>query len=117
MTTQPKPAEFASGRPVVFRNATVITMDSAGTLENADVLVTGDTITAVGPKLEVPAEALEIDATGGIITPGFIDTHRHMWQTNLRGYGGDWRSASTSSSTTCSTASPSAPRTSTRATC
>lgn len=90
MSNQPKPADFASGRPVVFRNATVITVDTPGTLENADVLVTGDTITAVGPKLEVPADALEIDATGGIITPGFIDTHRHMWQTNLRGFGADW---------------------------
>jgi 5-methylthioadenosine/S-adenosylhomocysteine deaminase len=90
MSNQPKPAEFASGRPVVFRNATVITVDTPGTLENADVLVTGDTITAVGPQLEVPADALEIDATGGIITPGFVDTHRHMWQTNLRGFGGDW---------------------------
>lgn len=86
----PHADDFASGRPVVFRNATVITVDTPGTLENADVLVTGDTITAVGPKLEAPAEALEIDATGGIITPGFIDTHRHMWQTNLRGFGGDW---------------------------
>ena len=90
MSNQPQPAEFASGRPVVFRSATVITVDTAGTLENCDVLITGDTITAVGPKLEVPADALEIDATGGIITPGFIDTHRHMWQTNLRGFGGDW---------------------------
>lgn len=87
---QPRADEFTAGRPVVFRNATVITVDTPGTLENADVLVTGDTITAVGPKLQVPADALEIDATGGIITPGFIDTHRHMWQTNLRGFGGDW---------------------------
>ena len=22
--------------------------------------------------------------------PGMVDTHRHMWQTALRGYGGDW---------------------------
>jgi cytosine/adenosine deaminase-related metal-dependent hydrolase len=74
----------------VFRNATVVTVDSAGVLENADVLVTGDTITAVGTGLAVPEGALEIDASGGILTPGFIDTHRHMWQTALRGYGGDW---------------------------
>jgi cytosine/adenosine deaminase-related metal-dependent hydrolase len=33
---------------------------------------------------------LEIDATDGIVMPGMIDTHRHMWQTVMRGYGADW---------------------------
>ncbi|MGR0220678.1 amidohydrolase family protein [Agromyces sp. ZXT2-6] len=89
-SARPRPEEFASGRPVVFRNATVITVDSQGVLENADVLIDGDTITGVGPKLEVPEGTLEIDASGGIVMPGMIDTHRHMWQTALRGYGGDW---------------------------
>ena len=37
-----------------------------------------------------PADAVEIDATGGIVMPGMIDTHRHMWQTAMRGYGADW---------------------------
>ncbi|RXZ51691.1 amidohydrolase family protein [Agromyces binzhouensis] len=87
---RPRPEEFASGRPVVFRNATVITVDSQGVLENADVLISGETIAGVGPKLEVPDGTLEIDASGGIVMPGMIDTHRHMWQTALRGYGGDW---------------------------
>jgi cytosine/adenosine deaminase-related metal-dependent hydrolase len=93
-TPEPVPSpsadDFAPGRPIVFRNATVITVDSAGVLDNADVLVMGDAIEAVGPRLEVPEGTLEIDASGGILTPGFIDTHRHMWQTALRGYGGDW---------------------------
>ncbi|MEO5922060.1 MAG: amidohydrolase family protein, partial [Pseudolysinimonas sp.] len=86
----PHPDDFSAGRPVVFRNATVITVDTAGVIRNGDVLITGDTITAVGPKLPVPEGTLEIEATGGILTPGFVDTHRHMWQTALRGYGGDW---------------------------
>jgi len=29
---QPRPDELASGRPIVFRNATVITVDTPGTL-------------------------------------------------------------------------------------
>src|SRR6476469_1684020 len=33
---------------------------------------------------------LEVDASGGIVMPGMIDTHRHMWQTAMRGYGADW---------------------------
>jgi 5-methylthioadenosine/S-adenosylhomocysteine deaminase len=86
----PRPDEFTADRPFVFRNAIVITVDSPGVIEGGDVLVRGDTIEAVGPSLEVPEGTLEIDASGGILTPGFVDTHRHMWQTALRGYGGDW---------------------------
>jgi cytosine/adenosine deaminase-related metal-dependent hydrolase len=81
----------ATGRPVVFRNGTVLTMDDAHTvLTGADVLVVDDRIAAVGTALEAPAGALEIDASGGIVMPGMIDTHRHMWQTAMRGYGADW---------------------------
>jgi cytosine/adenosine deaminase-related metal-dependent hydrolase len=83
-------AQVNGGRPVVFRNATVLTMDSAAIITGGDVLVSGHTITAVGAQLTVPDDAVEIDATGGIVMPGMIDTHRHMWQTALRGLGADW---------------------------
>ncbi|WP_049572825.1 amidohydrolase family protein [Nonomuraea sp. SBT364] len=81
--------EFPSGRPVVLRGGTVLPMNGARPAV-ADVLVEGDRIAAVGPELPVPDGAAEIDATGGIVMPGMIDTHRHMWQTALRGYGADW---------------------------
>src|SRR6266567_3413100 len=85
------PDELAAGRPVVLRGGTVLTMDDAHTIvADADVLVTGDRIAAVGSRLEAPDSALEIDASGGIVMPGMIDTHRHMWQTAMRGYGADW---------------------------
>ena len=85
------PDEVAAGRPVVLRGGTVLTMDDAHTvLTDADVLVTGDRIAAVGPRLQAPDGALEIDASGGIVMPGMIDTHRHMWQTAMRAYGADW---------------------------
>ncbi|HTT00362.1 MAG TPA: amidohydrolase family protein [Streptosporangiaceae bacterium] len=84
-------SEFTAGRPLVFRNATVLTMDDAHqVLSGADVLISGDRIEAVGPGLAVPEGTAEIDATGGIVMPGMIDTHRHMWQTAMRGYGADW---------------------------
>ena len=84
-------ADLTPGRPVVFRNATVLTMDDAHTLlRGGDVLVSGDRIAAVGEHLEVPEGTAEIDASGGILMPGMIDTHRHMWQTAMRGYGADW---------------------------
>ncbi len=83
--------QFAAGRPVVLRNGTLLTMDGGHRiLRNADVLVVGERIAEVGPKLTVPDGSTEIDATDGIVMPGMIDTHRHMWQTAMRGYGADW---------------------------
>jgi 5-methylthioadenosine/S-adenosylhomocysteine deaminase len=76
---------------IVFRGGTVLVMDDARTvLRDADVLVVDDRIAAVGPALAVPEGTQEIDATGGVVMPGMIDTHRHMWQTAMRGYGADW---------------------------
>ncbi|MDQ3735240.1 MAG: amidohydrolase family protein, partial [Actinomycetota bacterium] len=81
----------AAGRPVVFRGGTVLTMDDAKTvLTDADVLVVDERIAAVGRALDAPADALEVDARGGIVMPGMVDTHRHMWQTAMRGYGANW---------------------------
>ncbi|GAA3350805.1 amidohydrolase family protein [Amorphoplanes nipponensis] len=76
---------------VLFRNGTVLTMDDRHTvLPNADVLVIDRRIAEVGVGLTAPEGATVIDATGGILMPGMIDTHRHMWQTAMRGYGADW---------------------------
>ncbi|WP_329047451.1 amidohydrolase family protein [Amycolatopsis sp. NBC_01488] len=76
---------------IVLRGGTVLTVDGAHrVLPGEDVLVTGGEIAAIGPALDVPAGTEEIDATGGIVLPGMIDTHRHLWQTAMRGYGADW---------------------------
>jgi cytosine/adenosine deaminase-related metal-dependent hydrolase len=78
-------------RPVVLRGGTVLTVDATRcVLPGHDVLVVADTIAAIGPGLAVPDGTVEIDATDGIVMPGMIDTHRHMWQTAMRGYGADW---------------------------
>ena len=75
----------------MFRHGTVLTMDDTHrVLTDADVLVVGDRIAEVGTGLTAPDGAVEVDASGGIVMPGMIDTHRHMWQTAMRGYGADW---------------------------
>jgi cytosine/adenosine deaminase-related metal-dependent hydrolase len=77
--------------PVILRGGTVLTVDtSRSVLPGHDVLVVDDRIAAVGPGLDAPAGTVEIDARDGIVMPGMIDTHRHMWQTAMRGYGADW---------------------------
>jgi len=54
-----------------------------GDFSRGDVLIDGDTIVGVGPDLEGEG-AQVIDARGFIVMPGFVDTHRHMWQGQLR---------------------------------
>ncbi|MFD2685183.1 amidohydrolase family protein [Streptomyces phyllanthi] len=82
---------FQSGRPIVFRGATVVTGDpQLGVQHNADVLVVGSTIRAVGRNVPAPASAAVIDGRDRILMPGMIDTHRHMWQTVVRGVGAEW---------------------------
>ncbi len=68
------PDEIASvngGRPLLFRNATVLTMDTAGMIEQGDVLVTGDTIAAVGRQLQSPEETVVVTAPAGSLCPGW----------------------------------------------
>ncbi|MGH3662807.1 MAG: amidohydrolase family protein [Micromonosporaceae bacterium] len=90
-TSAASQAAFSQDRPVVLRNGTVLTMDDRkSVLTNADVLVVGERIAAVGPQLDVPEATVEVDASDGIVMPGMVDTHRHMWQTAMRGYGADW---------------------------
>ncbi len=58
---------------LAFRNATVI--DGTGSPGiRADVEVTGDRITRVGAA---GAAAREVDASGLVLCPGFVDTHSH----------------------------------------
>ena len=59
-----------------------------GDFPQADVLVEGRTILAVGPNLHAGGAA-EIDARGRIVMPGFIDTHHHQFETALRSFLAD----------------------------
>ncbi len=74
----------------VLRGGHVITMDdSIGDLPVGDVLIEDRSIAAIGPSLEV-ADAIVVDARGAIVMPGLVDTHRHTWQTQMRGICADW---------------------------
>jgi 5-methylthioadenosine/S-adenosylhomocysteine deaminase len=67
------------------RGAAVVTMDDdLGDFERADLLIENGQLVAVGPDLQV-GDAEVIDAATMIAIPGLVDTHRHTWQTGLRG--------------------------------
>jgi imidazolonepropionase-like amidohydrolase len=47
-------------------------------IENGTVVITDGKITAVGANVAIPAGAQRIDATGRIVTPGFIDASTQL---------------------------------------
>lgn len=76
-------------RRVLLRGGHVLTMDSAiGDVFAGDLLIEDDRIAAVGRSLEV-GNAEVVDATDCIVIPGFIDSHRHTWETVIRGIAPD----------------------------
>ena len=83
------PPPVDSGRPgrrYVIRGGAVMSMDPAvGDFVKADVLVEGKKIVAVQPNIRAGGAA-EIDATGRVVMPGFIDTHHHQFETALRSF-------------------------------
>jgi len=75
---------------LLLRGGTVITMDSRlGTLPWGDVLIEDGLVVNVAPTISAD-DAEIVDVTGHIVAPGMIDTHRHTWQTQLRGICSDW---------------------------
>lgn len=60
---------------VVIKGGTVVTAEGEF---RADVYAEGETITAIGPDLDVPSDARVIDASGAYVMPGGIDPHTHM---------------------------------------
>jgi len=74
----------------LLQNGCVITVDKElGNFRRADVLIEGTKIAAVGPDLAA-SDAEVIDASNMIVMPGFIDTHRHLWEGILRNIGVDY---------------------------
>ena len=99
---QPSRVLFTAGTGLRAWQPTGRTLITGGTLHSAsipyklgdftqgDVLIEGDTILAVGPGLVPFNGAVEtIDASGMIVIPGFVDSHRHIWEGLLRNIGTD----------------------------
>jgi 5-methylthioadenosine/S-adenosylhomocysteine deaminase len=74
----------------LITGGTVISMDPAiGDLDRGDVLLENDVIVDVAEHIDA-SDAAVIDASDRLVMPGFVDTHRHTWQTAFRGVGVDW---------------------------
>ena len=73
-----------SSRPMLIKGAAIVTMDDRlGELLTGDILVDGGIIREIAPSIDAP-NAEVIDASGMIAIPGFVDSHRHLWEGLLR---------------------------------
>lgn len=74
---------------VLLRGGHVLTMDpELGDVYGCDVLIEDDRIAAVAPSVDA-GDAEIIDVTDCVVIPGFVDSHRHTWETVIRGIAPD----------------------------
>ena len=79
-----------SSKQIVIKNAIVLTMDDRiGDFDRADVLIQSGAIAGIAPDIGDPVEAEAVDASGCIVIPGLVDSHRHLWHTVLRNHLGN----------------------------
>jgi len=74
---------------ILIRGATIITMDAQGDLAQGDLLVAGDSIAQIAPRIHAD-DAQVVEAAGCIVIPGLVNAHMHTWQTALRGLAANW---------------------------
>lgn len=70
------------GRKLLIKGTQLAAGSQAG--ETMDILIASGKIADVAPQIDAD-DAEVLDGNHTLATPGFVDGHRHLWQTNLRG--------------------------------
>jgi 5-methylthioadenosine/S-adenosylhomocysteine deaminase len=73
---------------LLIRSGTIVTMDDRFTIVDGDVSIRDGHIAAIGSHITDHHDRV-IDARGGYVLPGLIQTHIHLCQTLFRGYADD----------------------------
>ncbi|MEJ1223440.1 amidohydrolase family protein [Sediminicola sp. 1XM1-17] len=66
---------------LLLKGGRIITMNGDEVIENGDILVVNNRIKQIGPSGSFisPTGTEVLDMSGKTLTPGFVDTHAHMW--------------------------------------
>jgi cytosine/adenosine deaminase-related metal-dependent hydrolase len=79
-----------SMKRTLIKGGHVLSMDAGvGIMEKGDILVENGVIAHIAPEIQA-GDAMCLSATDRFVMPGFVDAHRHMWQTQLRALTADW---------------------------
>ncbi|NJP38904.1 amidohydrolase [Alkalicoccus luteus] len=70
----------------IIKNGVVLTPGKRA--ERKDIRITGKTIDQIASVIQPTREDSVVDASGKLVTPGFVNTHTHTGSTLLRGAGG-----------------------------
>src|SRR5256714_7739155 len=73
---------------LLIRSGLVLTMNDRFDIVDGDVSIRDGRIAAIGTNLSAAHDRV-IDARGGYVLPGFIQTHVHLCQTLFRGFADD----------------------------
>lgn len=77
--------------PILLKAGVVLRHDANDNIipTKADVLIEGNRITRIEESIPSSEGCEVIDSTDKIVSPGFIDTHHHVWQSAFKGLFGD----------------------------
>ncbi len=72
---------------ILLRGGTALIHDANDHVKGirTDILIEDNKIARIEADISPPAGAEVIDCQEKIISPGFVDTHHHLWQTQLKG--------------------------------
>ena len=73
---------------ILIKNGYLITMDPDRRQFAGDLLIENDRITAIADRIDESADEV-VDATGGLVLPGFVQSHIHLCQSLFRGQADD----------------------------
>ena len=76
---------------ILLRGGTLLVHDDNDRVvpTKADLLIEGAQITQLADHIDAPESAIVYDCRNKLISPGFISTHNHIWQTQLKGRHAD----------------------------
>ncbi|MED4129790.1 amidohydrolase family protein [Shouchella miscanthi] len=76
-------------KKTLIRGGTVLPVTKRTSYIEADILIEGTKISKIEPSIH-DEDADIIDASNRIVMPGFVDSHRHTWESMIRNIGADW---------------------------